>query len=141
MPTEYVQPTSLSVDEQKALVGELKPGQTGHISLSETGEPVGAAAKIPPTDALSAPVLVQVSPEKDVLTTPSGAPITQSMNPGHSYFDRNLSDRYPTEQSTEPLEVNAGETPSRTYAIDDPESNPPPPAEVTPKEEQPSPAA
>jgi len=67
------------------LVGELSPGQSGWLPLDENGTPNGPATiqPPPPPNALACAVVANAAvplPEgEDLLTTPSGAPITDSM--------------------------------------------------------------
>lgn len=72
----------LSDEELEGLMGELEPGEEGWIPLSPEGEPTGPAQKgMAPPDQLAHKVVAPVLPPRPSITTPSGAPITNQMNP------------------------------------------------------------
>lgn len=84
----------LSAEEIKGLVGDLEPGDVGYVKLDPKGKPIGAATREHPKgDELVAPVLGAAARIYDELTTPSGAPITNQMNPEHRFSDAGLDSR------------------------------------------------
>src|SRR4249920_1591389 len=113
----------ITEEAQEGLLGgkvgegaELEGGQTGFLQISEDGEPTGPVFKVRPPDPniLVAPVLAQNPRRNDALTTPSGAPITNKMNPDHSFADAGLIARNPPPERAldadgNPLPVNLGE--------------------------------
>lgn len=75
-------PKLLTKDEQKGLVGELKPGDMGWLEIDEKGKPVGSATLEPPKGKRAIPVEVPAIPEVPDLMTPSGAHLLDNrMNP------------------------------------------------------------
>lgn len=94
--------TPLDADEVKGMVGELKPGELGWVKLNDEGEPEGAATRDPPTDGPAARVYATAPVIPLELTTPSGAPITEHMNPaaGPPFLDAGLRERNPTDGTT-----------------------------------------
>jgi hypothetical protein len=80
--------------ELRSLRGELEPGETGYVHLSEDGKPTGGARRERPNDdEVVAPVYAPVPHPSDELVTPTGAPITTRMNPDHSFRDPALAAR------------------------------------------------
>jgi hypothetical protein len=68
----------LDESAQRALLGELKPGDIGYVALDEKGKPVGAATKFPPRDKPAAAVATIVPSVPSVLATPAGAFLTDA---------------------------------------------------------------
>lgn len=95
-PTPEATPTVIPPEEQESLVGETGPGQTGYIALDDAGAPSGPATLIQPDGPSAAVVNVTAAGNEDLLTTPSGAPITSVMNPAHSFRDAGMEERNPT---------------------------------------------
>jgi hypothetical protein len=73
---------SLSRDEQEALVGDLEPGDVGHLPLNKDGTIAGPAKKGPiPDGTLAASVQRPSDDRQYVLSTPAGAPLSKRLNP------------------------------------------------------------
>jgi len=69
-------------------VGELAPGQLGWLPLDDAGKPSGPATLLPPTSNIKA-CRVMANPAgsvADLLTTNTGAPITDAMQPQTDYY-------------------------------------------------------
>ena len=110
-------PRNLSVKEQEAIAGDLEnlpekpagpvarqapvkaePGGTPlyYVNLDENGKPVGTLEPEPPKDPDQPYIAVEViQPTSTVLATPSGAPLTDQMNPSHDHYDAGLEERNP----------------------------------------------
>jgi len=106
----------LSVAEQEAILGaegkEIREGRASrsvdgatpntrdiwYVYLDEEGHPTGSLMQEMPKgdDKPFAPVTFTPSSPADVLMTPSGAPLTEHMNPLHSHYDAGLEERNPT---------------------------------------------
>lgn len=77
---------AVETDEPKvirteALVGELSPGEEGFLPLDAEGHPIGPAQKTHEGMEFWAPVQAPGNAPAPDLVTPSGAPITERMNP------------------------------------------------------------
>ena len=95
----------LTVDEQESLASELEPGDLAYVKLSETGEPTGPALLDAPTDGTPVARVAYIAPpESNVLTTPTGAPITNQMNPVTDLYDPALIARNPIPEYAEEKE-------------------------------------
>ena len=98
MPEELKNPnTPMTIEEQEAAVGAafddpLKP-KKGFMALDESGAPTGEVLLERPEDGPYISVSGATASSKDVLTTPTGAPISGQMNPDHSTFDPALAER------------------------------------------------
>ena len=68
-----------------------------YVNLDENGAPTGTVQAEPPADPDQPYVTVQLAtvPTADDLKTSSGAPLTDQMNPEHSFFDPGLEERNP----------------------------------------------
>lgn len=85
---------ALSEEEVDKLVGDLEPGESGWIPLDEKGKPTGPAKKgTPPEGQLAHTVVAPARPPRQAIMTPSGAPITDNMNPDPSLPPRPGRDR------------------------------------------------
>ena len=101
-PAEPVKPVALNHDEIKSLIGDIHPGEIGHIKLDEEGNPTGAAFRdIPKGDDVTAAVYGNPAVQFDDLVTPSGAPITKQMNPEPKLWDAGMLARNPPPEPTE----------------------------------------
>lgn len=99
---ETPKPVFLKHDEIKGLVGDIGPGEIGHIELDEEGNPTGAAFRdIPGPDDVTAAVYGNPAVQFDDLVTPSGAPITKMMNPEPKLWDAGMLARNPPPEPTE----------------------------------------
>lgn len=102
IPVEPPKPVFLKHDEIKGLVGDIGPGEIGHIELDEEGNPTGAAFRdIPGADDVTAAVYGNPAVQFDDLVTPSGAPITKQMNPEPKLWDAGMLARNPPPEPTE----------------------------------------
>jgi hypothetical protein len=77
------------------LVGELGHGELGWVELDEEGMPTGPAQKEPPPLGTVAARVVGYFPTQDELVTPSGAPVTDQMNPAPDFQDAGMQARNP----------------------------------------------
>lgn len=99
----WAKENAFSRDEVKGFLGELVPGEIGHIKLNEEGTPQGAAFRhIPHPDEITAPVIAQVPVTPDDVTTPSGAPVTRHMNPDVAMWDAGMLARNPPPEGGRP---------------------------------------
>lgn len=71
-------------EELVALVGELLPGEMGFLPLDENGTPSGPATKVQTEDPSVYVRAGFTDQGESPLTTESGAPITDNMEPYHS---------------------------------------------------------
>lgn len=71
------------------------------LELNLEGEPVGSVLRDAPKDKPYISVLA-VLPTDSSLVTPSGAPLTDQMNPDHSFFDPALAERNPVPKNATP---------------------------------------
>ena len=97
-------PKTFDADEVKKHKGELKPGDLGWLKLDDKGNPVGSATKEPPDEGPAARVYVPAAVNPPEMTTPSGAPITENMNPSlpQPHSDEGMKQRNPIDGHTEP---------------------------------------
>lgn len=99
---------ALTKAEQEALVDdddEERSGTMYYILLDEFGQPTGKVQTDIPDDGTPyAPAMGVASLRPEVLSTPSGAPITKNMNPAHSFIDPALLARNPP-----PNKINVGD--------------------------------
>jgi hypothetical protein len=82
--------------DPQMVVGELGHGEMGFLVLDEEGHPQGTATKEPPPVGTPAARVVGYNPTMDPIATPSGAPITEQMNPAPDFRDPGLEERNPT---------------------------------------------
>lgn len=96
-------PHTYTAEEVKGKKGDLKPGDLGWIQLNEEGDPAGNATKEPPKGP-AARVYVPAPSDPPEMTTPSGAPITEQMNPSlpQPYADEGMTQRNPVPGTTQP---------------------------------------
>jgi hypothetical protein len=94
---------NLTVEEQRGLkAGKTEDAnqlQTGiwYVNLDPEGNPVGPISATPPEDPLQ-PFITVTNTDPIAaaeLTTSSGAPLTNQMNPEHSHYDQGLAERNP----------------------------------------------
>jgi hypothetical protein len=102
----------LSADQQKSLVGGIidtlsvspddpnqpEPAPFGYfVALDESGSPTGSVTPDRPDGPHVSVMLVTPVPA-DVVTTPTGAPITSIMNPSHIQHDPAMLERNPSSE-------------------------------------------
>lgn len=129
MATAHSHPASnapISVEAQKSLAGKslepdspAAPAPFGYfVALDESGSPTGSVTPDRPPGPHVSVMLVQPKQE-DVLTTPTGAPITGIMNPNHTQHDAGMLERNPSG----PPHTNKAPT---TGVSESPKAPPPP---------------
>ncbi len=81
---------ALTEEELEGLAGDLEPGDKGFLPLDKFGRPSGPAQKTKP-EGFFASVYVPIQRNPLPLATPSGAEVTNQMNPDPTKDDRDLS--------------------------------------------------
>lgn len=71
------------------------PGKVMFASIDEDGTPTGPVLMQQPLTEPFVPVQAVSPAEPPVLLTPTGAPITDKMNPGINFYDAGLAERNP----------------------------------------------
>ena len=79
--------------ELEDLAANLKAGESGWLPLDEYGRVTGPAQTgVPPEGQLAAKVVAIAAPIPRILQTPSGAPISKTMNPSSEFQTKNAVD-------------------------------------------------
>lgn len=75
---------ALTWEEQEAIVGEIPPGESGFLPLDELGHIAGPAIKsenYPDEGKRYKTIFRPAQPDRNLLLTPAGAPLTNRMQP------------------------------------------------------------
>lgn len=78
---EVDKPKVLSDEELQSLKGELEPGESGWLPIDKFGNPTGLAVRERPDDGLYVAVHIPRPDPSKEMTTSSGAPVMEGMNP------------------------------------------------------------
>ena len=125
----------ISVEKQQAMISEeVKVGSSGFIDLTDTGEPTGTIHAEKTPGKPQAAVSVTGPKVYDEVTTPSGAPLTEIMNPNPDHYDPGFAQRNPPEASPKAPEFpDKGGIAPGAYGSKTPDYSKPPQPAPTPK--------
>jgi hypothetical protein len=104
--------------ELKSLRGELDPGYQAFVPLDDKGNPSGPAEDWEPGKPQAA-VFAPPPHPSDELVTPSGAPITNQMNPNPDFGDVNLLERNPIGGTAQPPKETDAQAQQRMHSAMD----------------------
>jgi hypothetical protein len=94
-PKEPKLPHTFTAKELEGKAGDLKDGELGWLKLDDKGNPTGTAVREMPKEGPAARVMHIAPRDHFELMTPSGAPITEQMNPNPEMWDEGMLARNP----------------------------------------------